>query len=58
MCDCLLRVSGPVQKEKPRGHWETYPSFTVPGTKVAPFPYLMWIVAFHCLILVLRSFGN
>jgi len=27
-------------------------SFTVLGTKVAPFPYLMWGVVFHCL----RSF--
>jgi hypothetical protein len=24
-------------------------SFTVPGTKVAPFPKLMWGVAVHCL---------
>jgi hypothetical protein len=24
-------------------------SFIVPGTKVAPFPYLIWGVIFHCL---------
>ena len=29
-------------------------SFTIPDTKVAPFPYLMWEVIFHCL----RSFSS
>jgi hypothetical protein len=23
--------------------------YTVPGTKVAPFPWLMWGAVFHCL---------
>ena len=25
-------------------------SFTVPGTKVAPFPQLLWGVNYHCLV--------